>query len=260
MGRAPRIIEIAEAASTNDEVRVRAAAGEPPPFWVRADRQTAGRGRRGRSWIGLDGNLFISGLYRLSASPGEAAQLSFAAALAVGDVLDGFVDAGRVRFKWPNDVLLDGAKIAGVLLEVGTAPRGIDLVIGVGVNLTGAPALPHGAAAPSTALAAALDGAPPPSAADAGRRLVEAFERWRTRWAEEDFAPLRTAWRARAAGFGERVTVRAGPGAAGDKATGDVAGVFEDLDADGALVLSTPDGRRRIHSGDVFFGGHEGVG
>lgn len=237
-----RIVTLDEVDSTSDEAR-RQAAGLAPPFWVRADRQTKGRGRQGRTWVGLPGNLLISGLYRLSCPPGEAAQLSFAAALAVADVIDAHVDPRRVAFKWPNDVKLDGLKVAGVLLESAGRERGVELVVGVGLNLVDAP---EGA----TAVASA--GGDAPSAADAARRLVDAFEAWRLKWAEAGFAPLRTAWLARAEGLGTRVTA-----AAGDTR---VDGVFEDLDAEGGLVMMTSGGRRTIRSGEVFFGapGHSG--
>jgi biotin-[acetyl-CoA-carboxylase] ligase BirA-like protein len=136
------IVALDEVDSTSDEARRQAAQGSPggpaPPFWVRADRQTKGRGRQGRGWIGLPGNLMISGVYHLACPPGEAAQLSFAAALAVADVLDAHVDPRRVAFKWPNDVKLDRLKVAGVLLEGVSRGRGVELVVGVGLNLADA--------------------------------------------------------------------------------------------------------------------------
>jgi BirA family biotin operon repressor/biotin-[acetyl-CoA-carboxylase] ligase len=237
----PRIFEIDETDSTNDEVRRRASGGETPPFWVRAARQTAGRGRRGRTWIGLTGNLFLSGIYRLACPPSEAAQLSFAAALAVAAGIDEFVDPARLAFKWPNDVKLDGNKVAGVLLEASAAGRGVELVVGIGINLARAP---QGEVEGATALAAT--GGTAPSPADAAGAVVEAFEAWRGRWAAEGFAPLRAAWLARAEGLGGLVRVDLG----GER----VEGVFEDLDADGALVMMTPHGRRLVRSGEVFFG------
>lgn len=237
----PRILVIAETDSSNDEARRRAASGETPPFWVRAERQTSGRGRQGRSWIGLPGNLFLSGCYRLSCPPGEAAQLSFAAALAAADALDAVVDPRRIAFKWPNDVKLDGGKIAGVLLEAGSTGRGVELIVGIGMNLAAAPALATDAAAPAAAL-----GSDAPSAELMGERVVSAFEAWRLRWAEEGFAPLRTAWLARAEGLGGPVRA--------SSAEGPIEGVFEDLDADGGLVMMTSGGRRVVLSGEVFFG------
>lgn len=234
----PPIIEVAEIDSTSSEARRRLDAGATPPFWIRADRQTAGRGRRGRVWDGIDGNLFISGAYRLACPPGEAAQLSFAGALAVGDLLDAFAPPDAARFKWPNDVKLTGAKVAGVLLEATAAARGIDLVIGIGVNLADAP---DGAASVAGVFGRA------PSTAEAAARLVDAFETWRARWAADGFAPLRAAWLARAEGLGDTVSARVN-----DET---ITGVFEDLDPEGALVMATATGRRLIRSGEVFFDG-----
>jgi len=244
----PFIIEMAETDSTSSEARRRLDAGDTGPFWVRADRQTQGRGRRGRTWDSREGNLFISGAYRLACTPGEAAQLSFAGALAVGDLIDPFIDPGEVTFKWPNDVKLRGRKVSGVLLEATSAPRGVDLIIGVGVNLS------H---APEDAISVAGAGGEAPTPAAAGAALAAAFEVWRNRWAADGFAPLRTAWLARAGGLGAEVTARL--------PNETLTGVFEDLDADGALVMSTPTGRRLIRSGEVFFGadgptGPEGIG
>jgi BirA family biotin operon repressor/biotin-[acetyl-CoA-carboxylase] ligase len=237
----PRIIEIDETDSTNDEVRRLAQAGEPPPFWVRARRQTKGRGRRGRTWVGYEGNLFLSGLFHLAGSTAEAAQLSFAAALAVTDALDVHVSPTRLAFKWPNDVKLDGAKVAGVLLEASERGRGLELVVGIGVNLARAP---EAAPIRATALATALRG-DPPSADQIGRAVAAAFEAWRERWARGGFASLRSAWLARAEGLGDRVVAQVGQER--------LEGVFEDLDEQGALILATPGGRRLVRSGEVFF-------
>jgi BirA family biotin operon repressor/biotin-[acetyl-CoA-carboxylase] ligase len=214
---------------------------------VRADRQTAGRGRRGRSWTGLEGNLFISGIHHLACSPSEAAQLSFAAALATAEMIDAHIDPARVTLKWPNDVLIDGAKVAGVLLEANTTARGVELVVGVGVNLAAAPQdLDRKAIALSATGAAGADLA----AGEAGRALIAAFERWRAAWAADGFAPLRTAWLARAAGLGGPVEVQ--------HADERLAGVFQDLDSEGALVLTTSEGRHHVRAGDVFFGADDG--
>ncbi|MGD2132072.1 MAG: biotin--[acetyl-CoA-carboxylase] ligase [Maricaulaceae bacterium] len=244
----PRIIELAEVDSTNDEARRRAEAGEVPPFWVRADVQTAGRGRRGRTWVTRPGNLFLSGLFHLSCPPAEAAQLAFAAALAVGEVLDVYVDPRRIAFKWPNDVKAGGAKIAGVLLEARQVARGLELVVGVGVNLASAPA---DAGQAATSLKDSTNGktvAP----SDAARQIASAFERWRAVWAADGFASIRASWLARAEGLGERVRAQ-GP-------NGVVEGVFEDLDENGALVIDGPSGRHTIRSGEVFFGSAEEAG
>ncbi|MCC5995322.1 MAG: biotin--[acetyl-CoA-carboxylase] ligase [Oceanicaulis sp.] len=229
--------------STNEEARRRALAGETGPMWIRARAQSAGRGRRGRAWTSAAGNLYCTGLYRLDASPARAAQLSFAAALAAGDLAAGAIGADLVRLKWPNDLLIGGRKAAGILLESGAHPAGgLWLAVGVGVNLAHHP---DDAERPATDLSvhgARLD------PGDALATLAARFEHWRARWAADGFAPLREAWLSRAHGLGERCTARL------DGET--VEGVFADLAEDGSLRLDLKDGTRRlISAGDVFFPG-----
>ena len=103
--------------STNEEAKRRAAAGEPGPIWISAARQTAGRGRRGRSWDSPTGNLAATLMLRPGKSATECAQLSFVAAIAAADMLRDFAPAADIRVKWPNDTLADGKKIAGILLN-----------------------------------------------------------------------------------------------------------------------------------------------
>ena len=119
--------------STNEEARRLAAAGEVGPLWLTATRQTAGRGRRGRSWEMAEGNLAATLLLRPDRPQGEWAQLSFVIAIAAADTMAGFANA-RIALKWPNDVLADGKKLAGILLETANGPSPA-LAIGIGVNL-----------------------------------------------------------------------------------------------------------------------------
>jgi BirA family biotin operon repressor/biotin-[acetyl-CoA-carboxylase] ligase len=229
--------------STNEEAKRRALAGEIGPLWIRADAQSAGRGRRGRAWVSADGNLFATGLYTLTASPAEAAQLSFAAALAVGDLAHAALPGVTVTLKWPNDVLVEGRKVAGILLESGARTGGgLWLAVGIGINLAHHP---EDSERPTTDLAAHGAYLSPDVAL---RTLAERFEHWKSRWAEMGFAPLRDAWIARAHGMGGPCEARL------DGET--VRGVFADLTADGALRLDLPEGGRRfISAGDVFFPG-----
>jgi len=227
--------------STNAEARRRAEAGRLDPVWIVARRQTAGRGRRGRAWASVSGNLHATGLYHLNASPAEAAQLSFAAALAAAETVSAALGPDRVRVKWPNDVLVGGRKIAGLLLESApVASGGLWLAVGVGINLAWAP---DDAERPATSLVAEgglLD------VETAAARLSAAFDAWRACWASEGFAPIRNAWLARVFGLGEPCEVRL------DHET--LRGRFADLDADGALRLELRDGGlRSISAGDVFF-------
>jgi BirA family biotin operon repressor/biotin-[acetyl-CoA-carboxylase] ligase len=227
--------------STNEEAKRRALAGEAGPLWIAARAQTAGRGRRGRAWISATGNLFATGLFQLNATPAQAANLSFAAALAVGDLAAAHIDPQIVRLKWPNDVLVDGRKVSGILLESGAhADGGLWLAVGIGVNLAHHP---DDAERPATDFAEHGAVVSPERAVET---LSARFEHWRSRWAEGGFSPLREAWLSRAHGLGEMCTVRL----SGET----LEGVFADLHEDGSLRLDLPGGSRRfISAGDVFF-------
>lgn len=227
--------------STNAEARRRASHGVYGPLWIRAVRQTAGRGRRGRVWSSGEGDLAVTGLFRFETSPAQAAQLSFAAALSAAETVDAALGPERVTVKWPNDVLVGGRKIAGLLLESGPAqPSGIWLAVGVGINLVSAP---DDAERPATSVSAEGGRL---EADEAARALAASFARWSAIWRRNGFPPLRDAWLARAFGLGERCEVRL------DHET--LSGVFADLEPDGSLRLDLPGGGRRLVSaGDVFF-------
>jgi BirA family biotin operon repressor/biotin-[acetyl-CoA-carboxylase] ligase len=236
--------------STNAEARRRVEAGERGPVWLLARRQSAGRGRRGRSWEAGQGNLAATLLLTLDKPPQEAAQLAFVAALAVGEMADAYVPAVRTRFKWPNDILIEGCKAAGMLIESGPAAGGgLWLAIGVGVNLA---SFPEDVERPATALAEHMyhDAIRHPTPDEALERLSTAFDSVLQLWLTEGFERIRQAWLARAVGIGGPCSARL------ESET--IAGVAEGLDADGALLLRLPDGElRRITAGDVFFGsGH----
>lgn len=229
---------LAEVGSTNDWL-LGQAAHLPDGHWVRADRQTAGRGRRGRAWNDGAGNFMGSVLVR---APGPDAslplqQLSFAAALALHDALAAVTGQGqRLALKWPNDVLLDGVKCSGILLE----RQGDALVIGIGVNLA---SHPDGMERPATSLAAA--GLPVPTPEVFLDALGPAFAHWRALWQAQGFAPIRAAWLSRAAGLGTRIVARLG--------SENPEGLFTGLADDGALLLRLDDGTTRaIHAGEVF--------
>jgi BirA family biotin operon repressor/biotin-[acetyl-CoA-carboxylase] ligase len=241
----PPIEALEQIDSTNAEAHRRAEAGERGPLWIFAKRQTAGRGRRGRGWETGAGNLAATLLVHTDKPPGEAAQVSFVAALAVADLASAFVPASLVSLKWPNDPLIGGRKTAGILVESGPyLGGGLWLAVGCGVNLA---TPPDAAARPATAFAEHMD-APPPQPLDALAVLAESFERWRTLWEQHGFPPIAEAWTAKAYGLGEACTANL-PGET-------VTGVAEGLDADGALRLRIASGVvRRITAGDVFFGG-----
>jgi BirA family biotin operon repressor/biotin-[acetyl-CoA-carboxylase] ligase len=231
--------------STNDALRrqIRAAteaagAAVAEGLVVTAERQTAGRGRRGRSWESPSGNLYLSILLAGAAAPADSAQISFVAAVALAEALAEAAPRVAVGLKWPNDLLVGGGKVSGILLE----SEGPWVVLGVGVNLASAPPA-AGALYPPTSLAAAgVTLTPDDLLAVFCRHLAALLGQWR----EDGFAPVRRLWLARACGLGQAMTARLHDGES-------VAGTFVDLDADGALVMDVPrQGRRRVLAGDVF--------
>lgn len=222
--------------STNEEARRLALAGETGPLWIVAREQTAGRGRRGRAWVSDRGNLFATLLTR-AAQP-IAAQLAFAAGLAVAGTVDAYSARADVSLKWPNDVLLRNKKVAGILLE-SLSPD--ILAIGVGINLARHPQETEFAA---TSLAALTGSAPDTD--DAIQRLARQMAAWYEVWQTNGFVPVRAAWLQRAAGLRKPVRARL--------EGHDMEGVFEDIDQDGALLLRDAGGTLvRITAGEVFF-------
>ena len=238
------LLELDEIDSTNQEAKRRAAAGVTSPLWIVAARQSEGRGRRGNAWQSLSGNLAATLLIRPERRAAECAQLSFAAALAVSDMLAGFAPHAHLGLKWPNDVLADGRKIAGILLESESKADGTAawLAVGIGVNLA---AYPDDVELPATSLA--VQGILPPTPRDAMLDLAAAFAKWYEVWRTQGFAPVREAWLARASGLGSRVRARL--------AKEEIVGVFQGIDESGALLLGLAGGVTRvIAAGEVFFG------
>jgi len=237
-----RLEHHASVGSTMDLARAAAEAGAAAGLVVWADEQTAGRGRQGRGWSSPPGNLYATLLLRPPGPALAGALYGFAASLALAEALTPLLGRGRVTLKWPNDLLIDGAKAAGVLLESRASAAGLEwLLLGTGVNLASAPAdTPYAA----TSVAAA-------GAALAPRALlehyIESFALWRNRLEQEGFDGLRSAWLERAAGRGQALTARL------PQET--LSGIFRDLDRDGALVLELADGRRRrVTAANVRFG------
>lgn len=228
--------------STNDEAKRMAAAGAADRTMVWARRQDAGRARRGRQWLSPEGNLFCTAILRPDCAAAVAGQITFVVALALDDALARLAPGLDTRLKWPNDVLVGGRKVSGILLEATTGADGrVDWVVaGLGVNVVGHP---EGMQPPATSLAAA--GAAGASAEDLLRAYAAALSVWLDRWRGHGFSGIRDAWLGRAGGLGAAIRVRL------DRQT--LTGTFEDLDRDGALLLRTADGVRRITAGDVFF-------
>jgi BirA family biotin operon repressor/biotin-[acetyl-CoA-carboxylase] ligase len=233
--------------STNEEARRLGEAGEAGPVWITAEVQTAGRGRRGRAWASPSGNFMGTFFLRPQCSPRKAAELSFVAAVAVHDAVDGLLPPTLrpdLKLKWPNDLLHGGRKLAGILLE-SSGIAGAELAwlaIGMGINLA---QYPDNVEFPATSLAAL--GVPGVTPAQALERLAAAFDVRIRQWRDvQGFAAIREAWLARAAGLGGPITVRL--------ADETFEGTFEGLAPDGALEVRLPSGTlRQVSAGDVFF-------
>lgn len=244
--------------STNAEALNAARSGVRGPAWYATTHQTAGRGRRNRPWIAPRGNLACSVLEVTDASSAVAATLGFAAGLALKDALDGVsmearfraaeadaAESGSLRFtlKWPNDVLADGRKLAGILLEAEAVADGrLAVVIGIGTNVV---AYPQGTPYPATSLASLGVYV---AAEELFGALSDAWAEYRAIWdGGRGFGEIRRRWLKHAAGLGEAVSIRSA-GAA-------VAGTFETIDETGSLIVRTAERRLvPITAGDVFFG------
>ena len=223
-------------ASTNRDMVIRAADGAPEGHWLRAETQTAGRGRLGRDWVSPPGNLYASTLVRPLAGDPTAATLAMVAAVALDDAVAVWLP-GRAMLKWPNDLLIDGAKLSGILLE----RSGDAVIVGIGVNLAHHP---DGLGRAVTSIAAIGGVAPDP--AIFLETLAESFARWLGRWRGEGLAPVRERWLQRAHPIGTALSARLPGSVAHD-------GLFEGLDAEGALRLRLADGRvETIHAADIF--------
>ena len=212
-----------------------ARAGTAEGLWLRAERQTAGRGRQGRAWESPIGNFYGSTLVRLRPDDPAAPTLGFVAAVALAELIAQLLPGGAV-LKWPNDLLIDGAKLSGILLE-----RADDaVVVGVGVNLAHHPDVPDRV---TTSLAAR--GVQVGAAAFA-EMLADGFARRLARWRAEGFAPVRQRWLDLAHPRGTALSVGQPDGVR-------LNGLFDGLDPDGALILRLASGERRvIHAADVF--------
>ncbi|EEE38376.1 biotin-(acetyl-CoA-carboxylase) ligase [Rhodobacteraceae bacterium KLH11] len=217
------------------------------PVWIMAHRQTAARGRRGRAWSNPKGNLAATLLMRPPGDPEQAALRSFVAALALFDACVAVTGrAAGLSLKWPNDVVLNGGKLAGILLESTGQGRGVShLAIGIGVNLSEAPgaeSVEPGAVRPVSLLSETGAHVTPE---DFLAELAVAYAHYETQFMTYGFQPIRTAWLNRAARLGEVITART--------AVSETVGTFETVDAGGSLVLNTAKGRVSIPAADVYF-------
>lgn len=235
-----------ELTSTNAEAMRLAVAGEHGPLWILADTQSAGRGRSGRDWASPAGNLYASYLFTTPAPLAAAHQLSLVAGVASYDALiaAGLSRERGLRLKWPNDVLIERAKVGGLLIESTTVPGSSDLavVVGIGMNLASHPVIPG---RDTTDLAAQGIVVRPAVLLDKlDTTMRDALQLWN---ASTGFAAIRAAWLSRAGAEGEPLSVNTGDGV--------LTGTFAGLDSDGALLLDLEGGERQSCTyGDVTIG------
>ena len=221
---------VTETGSTNEDVAGLAREGAREGTWLRAERQTGGKGRQGRAWMSPPGNLYASTLVRLRRQDPPAPTLALVAAVALHEIVA--IYAPGTRIKWPNDLIFDGAKLAGILLE----REGEAVIVGFGVNLA---SHPGDLDRPATSLAALAGMAPDPS--DFLEILARNLSRWLARWRQEGVEVVLAAWRDAAHPPGTPLVTPEGEG------------LFDGLDESGALRLRLADGTTRtINAGDVF--------
>lgn len=238
-----RILETTD--STNAEAR-RVAPMLAGPEWILALHQSAAKGRRGRAWAMPPGNFAATFVMRVTEPPETVALRSFVSSLALYDAFVATTGTPEpFALKWPNDVLLNGGKVAGILLESFQIAGTPHLAIGFGVNLAVAPSMDEveREATPPVCLSQETGTRVEPTALLAA--LAPAYANWESRFTTYGFAPIREAWLSRAARLGTEITARTG--------TTTTKGTFETIDATGALVLISGQSRHAIPAADVFF-------
>lgn len=226
--------------STNAEA-LRRLPSLTTPCWILALRQTAGRGRRGRAWTDPAGNFAATLALPVADPPAKLALRSFLAALALQDALQAATGLSEgFALKWPNDVLLNGGKLSGILLE---SAGGAGVVLGIGVNLHSSPTADPEAAFPPVSLRHETGVTVPPEVLL--DHLAPAYAAWETRFVTYGFDPIRTAFLNRVARLGHEIVART--------MQHEWRGRFETIDCDGAMVLRTAEGVRTIPAADIFF-------
>jgi BirA family biotin operon repressor/biotin-[acetyl-CoA-carboxylase] ligase len=244
-----RLLSLETVDSTNDEARRLIEAGERGPLWVTGTQQTKGKGRLGRTWLSPQGNLHASLIVSACDEMRLAPQLGFVAGVATLKGLQHLCPGQRFALKWPNDLLLSGDKIGGILLENIITPTGDARqptasvsIIGIGVNCETAPeGLPY----PTRALTSIGPNAP--TALELISVLTDAFVGTLALWRRGlGFAQIRNEWLSCAAGLGDEIHVVL--------AHETLIGRFEEIDSTGRLVLSCLEGKRLIEAGDVLLG------
>lgn len=244
-----KLFVVDKTTSTNTDAKDHAQAGQYGPAWFVALEQTAGYGRRGRTWVAPRGNLTASVLVTLDVQPAVAATLGFVAGVAVQQALRSLSAEAAARggamldfaLKWPNDVLANARKMVGIGLEAHTLPAGLAVVVGIGVNNVAAP---EGTPFPATSLSA--EGLLL-SAEDTFAALSDSWADLFALWDNgRNFAAIRKLWLASAYNLGGTVSVQLGERA--------LEGVFEAIDETGCMIVATSQGRVPVTAGDVYFG------
>lgn len=216
------------------------------PTWIMARRQTAAHGRRGRAWHSPEGNFAATLFLRPGEPPAQAALRSFTAAMALYQTLSMCGLSDRLALKWPNDVLLDGGKVAGILLESAGRGAGLDwMSIGIGVNLVAAPDASQLEERAVRPVSVAGQGGQAHSQDDMLFWLASHFAQLEKLFGEFGFDPIRRLWLRHASHLGEVITART--------ARDEITGTFETVDGDGNLVLSTAQQRHAIPAAEIFF-------
>ncbi len=225
-----------EVTSTNDEAEALSQRVKDGEYVVTAIRQTQGRGRRGRSWIGYEGNLFMSFLQKIK--PSQIGEIVFIVSLSLFESLKDIFPNINIKLKWPNDILVENNKISGILLEKGA---GDYLIIGIGVNLVGAPKL-EGVLYPATSLQE--------KGYEVDRRIllrkyIEIYDKNYEKWQAEGFKSIRDKWLKNVKGLGEEIEVH--------MEKENKRGIFADIDETGALILEQGNKKEKIYAGDIFY-------
>jgi BirA family transcriptional regulator, biotin operon repressor / biotin---[acetyl-CoA-carboxylase] ligase len=239
-----QLVTLKSADSTNNHAAELLKKGAVDQTVVTAKVQTAGRGRYGREWVSEEGNLFASLILKPVNERATWGQAGFVISLSIAEALLKIMPERDVRLKWPNDVLVAGRKIAGVLLEIKSDAKGNDaLIAGFGVNCNSHPANTD---TPATNLAGELGADIAPEKVLEG--VLEAFEGYYALWQEKGFPAIRPAWLALAKDLKKQVSVRF--------AGKEIKGEFVDIGSDdGALYIKKADGEtERLSAGDVYFG------
>ncbi len=231
---------LSKVTSTQDIVMIAAQDGDPEGYVVQAMSQTSGRGRHGKQWDAPMGNIYLSALLRPDCDVMRAGEIAFVVAVALSKAFDRYLGDKHVKtLKWPNDILIDGLKISGILLESNLTDGKLDgLVVGMGVNIFNAPEL-------ATCL---NDVAREPVYINKVRdKILEELDNVYSQWQEEGFAPIRAQWLEKAHGLGHPITARL--------PSETYSGIFSGLTEDGSLILKQDDGTERvIHAAEVHFG------